>query len=214
MAKVTKKEAALILDKLAEAFPDARCELDHENPFQLLIATILSAQTTDKMVNRVTPDLFAAYPDYSSLAVADTGRVEELIRNIGLYRTKAKNIIGASRLMMENFDGQVPDNMKDLTSLPGVGRKTANVVLSNAFGLPAIAVDTHVFRVSKRIGLSAGKDVGQCEKDLQKLLERSSWNRAHHLLIFQGRYICKARGPLCSECSIRDHCRFYQAGDK
>ncbi len=214
MARMTKKEAKEIMEKLHTAFPDAKGELDHSNPFELLIATILSAQTTDKMVNRVTPALFAKYPTPQALAQAPIADVENTIRNIGLYRNKAKNICGAATMLVDKFDGQVPTNREDLVLLPGVGRKTANVVLSNAFGVPAIAVDTHVFRVSNRLGLSKSKTVDQCEKDLNNILDEDTWSHAHHLLIFQGRYVCKAQRPLCEECNVVSHCRYRDQLDK
>lgn len=209
LKKMTKKEARVILDKLREAHPNAKGELVAANPFELLIATMLSAQTTDKQVNRVTPALFAAYPTAAALAKAPLETVETYIRSIGFFHTKARNIIRTAGILAEQYDGCVPKDIKTLMTLPGVGRKTANVVASNAFGIPAIAVDTHVFRVSNRIGLSHSSDVAQCEKDLQQILDRSEWSQAHHLLIFQGRYVCKARRPECENCNVRDHCRFY-----
>lgn len=211
MKRMTKKEAREIIAKLREAHPDAKGELVAENPFQLLIATMLSAQTTDKQVNRVTPALFAAYPTPEALSKAELSDVEEYIHSIGFFRTKAKNIIRTAALLVEEFDSTVPHEIPLLMSLPGVGKKTANVVASNVFGVPAIAVDTHVFRVSNRLGLSKSKDVSACEADLERLLEREVWSEAHHLLIFQGRYVCKARRPECDRCNLREHCRFYEA---
>ena len=214
MVRMTKVEAQEIMDKLAEAFPDAKGELDHSNPFELLIATILSAQTTDKAVNKVTPALFAKYPTPEYLAEAPLEDVENIIRNIGLYRNKAKNIKGTGGLLVEKYAGEVPTTRDELVTLPGVGRKTANVVLSNAFDVPAIAVDTHVFRVSNRLGLSKSKDVEKCEKDLNRILDKEIWSHAHHLLIFQGRYVCKAQRPLCEECNVVSHCRFIDSANK
>lgn len=211
MKRMTKKEARQIITKLREAHPNAKGELVAENPFQLLIATMLSAQTTDKQVNRVTPALFKAYPTPEALAKAEQSEVEEYIHSIGFFRTKAKNIIHTAALLEEEFDGEVPQEISLLVTLPGVGQKTANVVASNAFGVPAIAVDTHVFRVSNRLGLSASKDVSACEEDLKRLLDRDVWSEAHHLLIFQGRYVCKARRPECDRCNLRAHCRYYEA---
>lgn len=210
MKKMSKAEAAQVMDLLKETFPDAGPELHFSNPFELLVATILSAQTTDVQVNKVTPALFQAYPGPAQLALASPERVMEMIKSIGFYRNKAKNIVKTAAILVEKYRGQVPDTMEELVKLPGVGRKTANVVLSNAFHQPAIAVDTHVFRVSNRIGLSQSQDVLACEKDLRRILDSEIWSLAHHLLIFQGRRICKARNPLCQECSLRDHCRFYQ----
>lgn len=211
MKRMTKTEAREIIAKLREAHPDAKGELVAENPFQLLIATILSAQTTDKQVNRVTPALFAAYPTPAALGKATPAAVEEYIHSIGFFRTKAKNIIRTAALLEEEFAGEVPQDIPLLMTLPGVGKKTANVVASNAFGVPAIAVDTHVFRVSNRLGLSVSKDVVECEKDLQRILDRDVWSEAHHLLIFQGRYVCKARRPECERCNLCEHCRYYEA---
>lgn len=205
-----KEEAREVIEILEATHPEARTSLEAKDPFQMLVATILSAQTTDVQVNKVTPDLFAAYPDPKSLGQAKLEDVEEMIHSLGFYRTKAKNIIKTGKILDEDFAGQVPQTMKELTSLPGVGRKTANVVLSTVFGVPAIAVDTHVFRVSNRIGLSVSKNVRACEKDLRELLDQSTWSRAHHLLIFHGRKICKARSPLCKSCPLTDHCRAYQ----
>ena len=211
MKRMTKKEAREIITMLREAHPNAKGELVAENPFQLLIATMLSAQTTDKQVNRVTPALFKAYPTPEALAKAEQSEVEEYIHSIGFFRTKAKNIIHTAALLEEEFNGEVPQEISLLVTLPGVGQKTANVAASNAFGVPAIAVDTHVFRVSNRLGLSASKDVSACEEDLKRLLDHDVWSEAHHLLIFQGRYVCKARRPECDRCNLRAHCRYYEA---
>lgn len=210
MKKMTKREAAEVIEKLKVRFPDARGELDHRNAFELLIATILSAQTTDKQVNKVTKNLFLKYPTPESMGKADIDDLEYTIKNIGLYRNKAKNIKGAAKGLCENFSGEVPKTAKELMTLPGVGIKTANVVMSNAFGIPAIAVDTHVFRVSNRIGLSDSDDVGKCESDLRKILDKREWSHAHHLLIFLGRYVCKARKPMCEECNLHENCRYYK----
>ncbi|WP_281627675.1 endonuclease III [Traorella massiliensis] len=197
-----------ILDQLEIMFPEAHCELIHESTFQLLIAVILSAQTTDASVNKVTPALFEKYPTANELARADLKDVENIIRNIGLYRNKAKNIIACAKELVENYDGEVPSNMKQLTSLSGVGRKTANGVMSVAFDIPAIAVDTHVERISKRLGFAKQQDsVLQVEVKLKRKLNRQRWNRAHHLFIFFGRYFCTAKNPKCSECPFIENCR-------
>jgi endonuclease-3 len=200
-----------ILGILEELYPDAHCALDHRNAFELLIATILSAQCTDKTVNKVTPALFAAYPDPASLAAADAGHVERLINECGLFKTKAKNIVRASRRIVEEHGGAVPGDMEALIQLPGVGRKTANVVLSNAFGVPAIAVDTHVQRVSNRIGLADSGDVLDTERQLMRRIPRERWSQAHHLLIYHGRQVCDARRPKCEICPLAPHCRHYSA---
>lgn len=205
MKKISSDE---LLDQLEIMFPEAHCELEHASTFQLLIAVILSAQTTDASVNKVTPALFEKYPTAKELACADLKDVEALIHNIGLYRNKAKNIIACAKELVERFDGEVPSSMKQLTSLSGVGRKTANVVMSVAFDIPALAVDTHVERISKRLGLAKPQDsVLQVERKLKRKLDRKRWNRAHHLFIFFGRYFCTAKNPRCSECPFIDICR-------
>lgn len=208
---MTKEEAQEIIRILDKDHPNAKSELDSSNPFELLIATILSAQTTDAQVNKATPALFEKYPRPEDLAQADLDELQAMIKNIGLYRNKSKNIRSTAAILVEKFDAEVPDNMEDLLTLPGVGRKTANVVLSNAFGVPSIAVDTHVFRVSNRLGLSKSDSVEECEKDLMIILNKNIWSKAHHLLILHGRYTCKARNPQCQECNVRDHCRYYNA---
>lgn len=203
-----KKSSDEILDQLIELFPDAHCELNHSTPFQLLIAVILSAQTTDVSVNKVTPALFEKYPDAYTLSKAEVKDVEKLIRNIGLYRNKAKNIIACAKQIVDEFDGEVPNTMKKLTSLAGVGRKTANVVLSVSFNIPAIAVDTHVDRISKRLGFAKMNDsVLQVEEKLKRKIKRERWNHAHHLIIFFGRYFCTAKNPKCNECPFIDICK-------
>ncbi|MEQ8156208.1 MAG: endonuclease III [Clostridiaceae bacterium] len=205
-----KKSTDLILKLLTEEYPDAQCELNHDSPFQLLVATILSAQTTDKKVNEVTKDLFREYPDLNSFLLLSNEELENRIRQIGLYRNKAKNIYLMCRQLKENFGGEVPKTMEGITSLAGAGRKTANVVLSNAFGVPAIAVDTHVFRVSNRIGLADASNVEKTEGQLMKELPQDMWTHTHHLLIFHGRRCCFARKPDCERCVINDYCKFYK----
>lgn len=197
-----------ILDKLEEMFPNAHCELNHDSTFQLLIAVILSAQTTDNSVNKVTPQLFQTFPDAFSLANANVSEVEEIIRNIGLYRNKARNIIACSKQLVDEYQGVVPHTMKELTNLAGVGRKTANVVLSVAFDIPAIAVDTHVERISKRLALAKPQDdVLDVERKLKRKIKKERWNRAHHLFIFFGRYFCTAKNPKCNECPFLEICK-------
>lgn len=191
-----------ILDKLESQYPDADCALDHGSVFQLLVSVVLSAQTTDKSVNLVTKDLFAAYPDAASLAQACQEDVEPMIRRIGMYKTKSKNILALAKQLVEKYDGQVPEDYDALIQLPGVGRKTANVVLAVGFGHQRIAVDTHVFRVSNRIGLVEEKDVLKTELALMKTLPEERWSRSHHSLIFLGRYCCHARKPDCGNCVI------------
>jgi len=196
----------MILNRLEETYPDAECALDHQNVFQLIVAVALSAQTTDKSVNLVTPALFAAYPDAQALANADPEEVSEYIKRIGMYKTKAKNIVGMAKMLVSEHDGQVPEDYDKLVALPGVGRKTANVVLSVGFGHQRIAVDTHVFRVANRIGLVDEKDVLKTELALMECVPEHRWSRTHHSLIFHGRNCCAARKPDCENCSISDWC--------
>lgn len=195
-----------ILDILIEMHPDAMCALDHKDTFQLLIAVVLSAQTTDVSVNKVTPALFSKYPDPQTLASARQEDVENIIRTIGLYKNKATNIIKLSKKLVDEYDGEVPSDYDGLVALPGVGRKTANVVLAEGFGVPRIAVDTHVFRVSNRIGLTCEKDVTSTEEALMRRIPEDKWILSHHLLIFHGRRICTARNPKCRECGLKDIC--------
>lgn len=197
-----------ILDRLETQYPDAECALHHENVFQLIVAVALSAQTTDKSVNQVTPDLFAKYPDPASLAAADISEVEECLKRIGMYRTKAKNIIGMAKVLTAEYDGQVPEDYDALVALPGVGRKTANVVLSVGFGQQRIAVDTHVFRVANRIGLVHEKDVLKTELSLMERIPQERWSRTHHSLIFHGRQCCDARKPDCENCPVNEFCEY------
>lgn len=196
-----------ILDKLEFQYPDADCALRYGSVFQLLISVVLSAQTTDKSVNVVTKKLFEAYPDAHTLARADQTQVEEMIKRIGMYKTKSKNILALSNILVEKYDGQVPEDYDRLVELPGVGRKTANVVLSVGFGHQRIAVDTHVFRVTNRIGLVEEKDVLKTELALMKTLPEHRWSRAHHSFIFHGRNCCHARKPECETCVISYICK-------
>ena len=203
-----KKRTKEILDILKETYPDAKCELNYETPFQLLVATILSAQTTDKKVNEVTKDLFKEYPDVDSFLKLTNEELEERIKQIGLYRNKAKNLVLMCRQLKENFNGEVPKTMEEIMSLAGAGRKTANVVLSNAFGVPSIAVDTHVFRVSNRLDLAHSENVLEVEKQLMKEIPKREWSLTHHLLIFHGRRCCTAKKPKCSECPLNHICKW------
>lgn len=195
-----------ILDILEETYPEAECALHHQDVFQLIVAVALSAQTTDKSVNQVTPELFAAYPDAFALAKADPEEVSKYIKRIGMYKTKSKNIVNMAKKLAESYNGQVPDDYDKLVELPGVGRKTANVVLSVGFGHQRIAVDTHVFRVANRIGLVNEKDVLKTELALMEVLPEERWSRTHHSLIFHGRNCCAARKPDCENCSIAEYC--------
>ena len=204
---LTKAQAENVLDELRKEYPDAGCALHHKDVFELLVATVLSAQTTDVSVNQVTPDLFKAYPGPAELGAAKPEDVEKYIKRIGMYHQKAKNIVGLSKRICEDFDGKVPQDRTKLESLPGVGRKTANVVLSVGFGEQHIAVDTHVFRVSNRIGLVHEKDVEHTEMSLMKKLPGDRLTEAHHSLIFHGRYCCHARKPECERCCIAELCQ-------
>ena len=203
-----EEDTKILLEEMEKMYPAPECALEFGSLFQLLIAVILSAQTTDKQVNVVTKDLFREYPDAASLAEADPEAVEEIIRRIGMYKTKTKNIIAASRILVEEYGGEVPEDFDRLVKLPGVGRKTANVVLAVGCGVPAIPVDTHVFRVANRIGIVEEKDVLKTELALMEQLPKDSWIDMHHALIWHGRRVCKARKPECDTCSIADICRY------
>lgn len=196
-----------ILRRLKRAYPGAKCALDHENPYQLLAATILSAQCTDARVNMVTPVLFKAYPSPASLAQAKQGDVEEIIKSTGFFRNKAKSLIGMAQGIVAEHGGEVPNTMEQLHALPGVGRKTANVVLGNAFGINAgVTVDTHVTRLSNLLGLTKQKDAVKIEQDLMQLVPKKDWTIVSHLLILHGRAICIANRPRCSDCVLNDLC--------
>jgi endonuclease III len=196
-----------VVDGLGALYPEAHCELDFASPFQLLIATILSAQTTDVRVNLVTPKLFAKYGTPSKLAAATPAEIEPIIMSTGFYRNKAKSILGAARVIMEDFAGKVPQTMEELLTLPGVARKTANVVLGSAFGMnEGFVVDTHIMRLSQRLGLSRNTEPGKIEPDLMAKLPRDKWTKLGHQLIWHGRRVCFARKPKCGECSLAPHC--------
>jgi endonuclease III len=199
--------APLIFKRLKRAYPTAHCELDYASPFQLLVATILSAQCTDKRVNLTTPALFRRFPDAESLAMADPREVEELIKPTGFFRNKTKSLLGMAGGLLDRFGGAVPDRMEELLTLQGVGRKTANVILGVAFGKPAgVVVDTHVGRVSRRLGLTRLSDPVKVELVLSRLFPRKNWTLLSHLLIFHGRRVCVARRPRCAECVLNDLC--------
>lgn len=203
--KVRKKE---ILRVLEESYPDARPELNFSNPYETLVAVMLSAQCTDKQVNKVTPAVFRDFPDVASMAAIDADTLYPYVKSCG-FKSKSQNIVSACRMIMEKFDGQVPADMDKLTSLPGVGRKTANVVLATAFGQPAIAVDTHVFRVSNRLGLAEADNVLDTEMQLRRAIPKQDWSAAHHWLIFHGRRVCSARNPKCDTCPLKELCKDY-----
>lgn len=205
---MNKEKTSRVLDYFEELFPDAYCELNHETDFQLLVAVMLSAQTTDKKVNQLTKTLFKKYPTVEAVSQASLLELEQDIKTIGLYRNKAKNLLAMSKVLIEEYDGKVPSDQKDLESLPGVGRKTANVVRSVVFDIPAFAVDTHVERIAKRLGFAKKDDnVLTVEKKLCRSIERSRWNKSHHQFIFFGRYFCKATNPNCQECKLSDMCK-------
>jgi endonuclease III len=199
--------ATQVLARLREAHPDAHCELDHETPLQLLMATILSAQCTDKRVNMVTPLLFRTYPSAQALANAQQEELEQIIRSTGFFRNKAKSLIALGKALVERHNGEVPCSMDDLVKLPGVGRKTANVILGNAFNRnEGVVVDTHVGRLSLRLGLSKQKDPVKVEQDLMPLFPRDDWAMVAHVLIFHGRRVCDARTPKCDICTVNEIC--------
>ncbi len=191
---------------LAERYPDARCELDFRSPLELLVATVLSAQTTDVRVNSVTPALFTRYPDAAAYAGADLAELEALIRPTGFFRAKARSLQGIGVALLERFDGQVPARLDDLVTLPGVGRKTANVVLGDAFGVPGITVDTHVGRLARRLGWTTEEDPVRVERDIAALVPRAGWTLLSHRLIFHGRRTCFARRPDCAACPVTRDC--------
>ena len=203
-----------ILTELERLYPDAKPALNFRNPYELLVAVILSAQCTDVKVNAVTPALFDAYPDAYALAAADPLEVEGYIRTCGLYHNKAKNLVATGKALTKLYGGQVPADHEKLTQLPGVGRKTANVVMSCAFGADAIAVDTHVFRVSNRLGLADASDVLKTEKQLMQNIPRDKWSLAHHWIIFHGRRVCAARKPDCQGCTLSAWCEYANGNPK
>lgn len=208
--RLSKKEALEVLDILEKRYPQAKAQLNFSNEFELLIATILSAQCTDVRVNKVTDRLFTEFKTPKDYVNLGEEKLAEIIKSCGLANNKSKNIVNACIMLEEKYGGKVPDSFDELIKLPGVGRKTANVVLSNAFNIPAIAVDTHVFRVSNRIGLANSSTVEGTEKDLMEIIPKEKWSKAHHLLIFHGRNTCKARNPSCNECPINSKCLYHR----
>lgn len=212
--KKTKKEVVEILDLLTTLHPDAQCELVHSTPFELLIATILSAQCTDVRVNIVTKNMYKKYNKPKDFMRLSTEEIEDLIKTCGLYKSKAKKIKETSKTLVEKYNSEVPDSLEELIKLPGVGRKTAGVVLSNSFGVPAIPVDTHVFRVSNRIGMVKENTPEKTEFALMKVVPKERWTHTHHLIIFHGRRICKARKPECENCNIIEYCNYYSMENK
>ena len=212
MSSDRKAHARRIIRGLRKLYADADCALNHTSALELLVATILSAQCTDERVNKVTPALFARYPEAAAYAAAETEELEELIRSTGFFRNKAKSLIGLGRALVERHDGEVPDAMEQLVKLPGVGRKTANVLLGSWFDKPAIPVDTHVTRLVGRLGLSDEKDAVKIEFALQDLLAEEDWTFSSHALIWHGRLVCSARSPACSECALARDCPYPEQG--
>lgn len=209
---MNREQKLKILEKLEQMYPEAKAELVFSNPYEMLVATILSAQCTDRQVNKVTPAVFSRYPDPVSMASADVSDLYPMVKSCG-FSTKASNIISACRIIRDIYGGEVPHTMEELTKLPGVGRKTANVVLSNAFGIPAFAVDTHVFRVCNRLGLCKADNVSETEKQMTRIIPKEKWGQAHHWLIWHGRRLCKARNPLCRDCELKDLCPYRKTAE-
>lgn len=203
-----------IYNFLKSLFPNANCELVFSSNFELLICVILSAQCTDKRVNIVSKELFKKYPTAFALANAKVCDVEEIIKPCGFFHNKAKNIIQTSKIIVEKFGGEVPDDFSNLISLPGVGQKTANVLSSVGFGKDAFAVDTHVFRVSKRLGIANGKTPEKVEEELKSFFSKDKWSETHHLFVLFGRYFCKARNPQCNNCKLKENCLYYNQNKK
>ncbi len=210
MRLMSKVKAGEVIQILSETYPDAKCALNFTTPFELLVATVLSAQCTDARVNMVTEKLFTKYHGPEDYAAITPEILQEDIKELGLFRTKSENIIATSKILLEKYHGDVPQNQDELVTLPGVGRKTANVVVSNAFGIPAVAVDTHVARVSNRLGMADSENPLEIEKQICSRLPKSVWTQAHHLLIHHGRKICHARKPECEICPVRDYCKYYK----
>jgi endonuclease III len=202
----TKQRVVRILAKLHQAMPNAKVELDHRNPLQLLIATILSAQCTDQRVNQVTPALFRRYTEATDYAKADPSELETIIMPTGFYKSKTRSLIGTGKMLLERFGGKVPKTMDELVQLPGVGRKTANVLLGNCFDQPAVVVDTHVKRVAHRLGLTVSEDPELIEQDLQRMIPLQQWTSGSELLLLHGRYVCVAKRPKCEQCPIYAEC--------
>lgn len=207
------RQARRIYRRLVEQYPYARAELDFDSPLELLVATILSAQTTDVGVNKVTPVLFSRYPDAAALAAADPGEMEEILRPTGFYRAKTRAVITLGQVLVERFDGEVPGRLKDLVTLPGVGRKTANVVLGNAFGVPGITVDTHFGRLARRFGWTTSDDPVAIEAEVGQMFPRKDWTMLSHVVIFHGRRICHARKPACGVCPVAQWCPSFGEGE-
>ena len=207
-------KAEKVYELLKEAYPDAKCGLEYETPLQLLISTILSAQTTDKSVNSVTEELFIRYPDLDSFLTLSQEDLEQKIKKIGLYKNKSQNIFNMLRVLKDKYNGEVPKSMDELLSLPGVGRKTASVVLVEAFSIPAFPVDTHVFRVTSRIGLAVESTADKVSDEMMKKLPKYKWHLMHHLFITHGRTTCTAQSPKCNICMVNELCKYFKKQDK
>lgn len=211
MEKLNDAEVEKIINILQKSYPDAKCSLDFETPFQLLVAVCLSAQCTDERVNKTTPTLFKKYSTPEDFAKADVKDVEKIIKSCGFYRNKAKNLVNAGKVIVEKFNGEVPKDMEKLQEIPGVGRKSANVIMCEAFNdTEGIAVDTHCKRLANRIGLSDKDEPTKIEQDLLKEIPKKYWKGVNHLLIYHGREVCTARNPKCEECKLKDLCNFYE----
>ena len=208
-----KVRAKVIYRQLSKNYPNVRCELDHKNAFQLLVATVLSAQCTDKRVNQITPALFKKYPNPQKMAKADLRDIQKLVKSTGFFRAKAKNIKGLSNIIVEHFDGNVPSNLEDLITLPGVGRKTANVVLGHAFGIPGITVDTHFGRLSRRFGWSKQNNPVKVEFEVGELIPEKEWTNLSQRMIWHGRRVCHSRKPACGACALAKLCPSYGIGE-
>ena len=209
-----KSNVLEIINAVNVLYVDPKCELMFSSNYELLVAVILSAQCTDKRVNQVTSELFKEYNTPEKMITLSQDELENKIRSCGFFHNKAKHILEASRDLIEKFNGEIPSDKEKLKTLAGVGEKTANVVLATAFGEPAIAVDTHVFRVSNRLGLANSKDVFKTQKQLEKVLPKELWIKFHYALVLHGRYVCKSQNPNCKECKLNKLCKFYQKGDK
>lgn len=207
------RQAETVLNILDKEYPDAGTQLHYNDLFELLVAVVLSAQCTDKQVNRVTPALFARYPDAATMAQAEINDLEDLIKGVGLYHSKARHLKQTAQILVSQYEGQVPDSFEQLLELPGVGRKTANVIIAVGFDGPGLGVDTHVHRVTNRLGLVNSRDRNRTEKELKAIISSERWNRAHHLFIWHGRQVCRARRPNCAACVLQELCQYYQQLD-
>lgn len=204
----TRSRAKKIYDRLCKTYPDAKCSLDHGEPLELLIATILSAQCTDERVNKTTPALFKRFKTVEDFATAPPRELEKYIQSCGFYKNKAKNIIGAAQKILAEHGGEVPQTLEELVALPGVGRKTANVMLGTVFGVSGVVVDTHCGRIARRLGFTKHDDPTKVEHDLMKIWPKATWSLNSHLFVYHGRAVCFARGPVCSKCPVREFCPF------